>query len=70
MGVKIAACCAFVVLVGLFGQFSARWLLVDVLDIGHAVLVGIALGGGLIMARRRRSAGAVAAAAGAGLLAG
>jgi branched-chain amino acid transport system permease protein len=70
MGVKIAACCAFVVLVGLFGQFSARWLVVDVLDIGHAVLVGIALGGGLIMARRRRSAGAVAAAAGAGLLAG
>lgn len=70
MAAKIAACCSFVVLIGLFGQFSARWLVVDVLDIGHAVLGGIALGGGMILARRRRSASTIGEAAGAGVLAG
>jgi len=70
MAVKITACCAFIVLVGLFGQFATRWLVVGVLDIGHAVMGGIALGGGLILAQRRHSVGAVLEAAGSGLLAG
>ena len=70
MAVKMTACCAFIVLVGLFGQFARRWLVVDVLDIGHAVMGGIALGGGMILARRRPNAGAVMEAAGAGFLTG
>jgi branched-chain amino acid transport system permease protein len=70
MAVKIAAWCAFVVLVGLFGQFASRWLVLDVLDIGHAVMAGIALGSGMSLARRRRAAGSVAVAAGSGLAAG
>ncbi|NJO21918.1 MAG: hypothetical protein HC868_01920 [Sphingomonadales bacterium] len=70
MAAKMTACCTFIVLVGLFGQFARRWLIVDVLDIGHAVMGGIALGGGMILARRRPHAGTVMEAAGAGLLAG
>ena len=66
----IAGCCAFVVLVGLFGQFSDRWLVVGVLDIGHALLLAIALMGGASLARRVSGWGAAVAACVAGGIAG
>ena len=66
----ITLCCAFVVLIGLFGQFADRWLVVGVLDIGHALLLAIALSGGSSLARRVSGWGAVFAAAMAGGLSG
>ena len=66
----VCGSCAFTVLVGLFGQFANRWLVVDVLDIGHALLLAIALGGGAVLARRQRSWGSVAAAGASGAVAG
>ncbi len=59
----VAATCAFTVLVGLFGQFANRALVVDVLDIGHALLLAVAMAGGAMLARQHRGwSGAVAAA--------
>ena len=69
MALSIAAWCAFTVLVGLFGPFSGRWLVVDVLDIGHAVMLAVALGGGAVLARRSGWSG-VAGAAFSGAAAG
>ncbi len=69
-GLGIAGWCGFIILIGLFGQFSDRWLVVGVLDIGHAMLLAIALGGGALLARRSPGWGAVAAALVAGALAG
>ena len=66
----VAACCAFVVLVGLFGQFANRWLVVDVLDIGHALFLSAALGGGAVLGRRYPAAAGLVAATGAGAAAG
>ena len=70
VALSITACCAFTVLVGLFGQFSSHALVVGVLDIGHAILLSVALGGGAVLARRHPSAVSVAAAAVAGAVAG
>jgi branched-chain amino acid transport system permease protein len=50
----IVGSCAFTVLVGLFGQFSNRWLVVDALDIGHGLLLAAALAGGAVLARQGR----------------
>lgn len=63
---------SFFVLIGLFGQFAAKWLIVDVLDIGHMLLLVTAIGGGMVLAGRSSSGGAntVVTAAAAGLLAG
>jgi branched-chain amino acid transport system permease protein len=61
---------AFLVLVGLFGQFSNRWLIVDVLDIGHALLLAAAMGGGASLTRRERGPGGLAASVLAGATAG
>ena len=66
----IAATCAFIILIGLFGQFSDRWLVVGVLDIGHALLFAVALGGGAALARRAIGWGMVLTAAASGALAG
>ena len=52
---SVAATCAFTVLVGLFGQFSNRALVVGVVDIGHALMLAVAMGGGAVMARRSRT---------------
>lgn len=70
MAATIAGCCAFVVLVGLFGQFANRWLVVDVLDIGHALFLAAALAGGAVLGRRHPSAAGLVAAAGSGAAAG
>ena len=75
MAVAVVLCCAFVVLIGLFGQFSDRWLVVGVLDIGHALLLAIALAGGASLARAGRMArvpgwGSAAAAGTSGAVAG
>ncbi len=70
VALSIAACCAFTVLVGLFGQFSNKALVVGVLDIGHALMLAIALGGGAALARRVPTAATVAAAVVAGAAAG
>lgn len=67
---SIAACCAFTVLVGLFGQFSNKALVVGVLDIGHALMLAIALGGGVALAQRVPAGATVATAAVAGAVAG
>lgn len=56
----IAGPCAFFVLIGLFGQFARRWLVVGLVDIGHALFAAAALGGGFALARRHRT-GAMAA---------
>ena len=66
----ITGTCAFIVLIGLFGQFSDRWLIVGILDIGHALLLAVALGGGATLARHVRNWAAIPAAALAGAVAG
>lgn len=70
VALSVAACCAFTVLIGLFGQFSNKALVVGVLDIGHALMLAIALGGGVALARRVPTAATVAVAAVAGAVAG
>ncbi len=62
--------CAFVVLIGLFGQFSDRWLVVGILDIGHALLLSIALCSGAALARRIPGWGVAIAAIVEGAVAG
>ena len=53
--IAVTAWCAFTVLVGLFGQFSNKALVVGMLDIGHALMAAVALGGGAMLARRPAS---------------
>ena len=62
--------CAFPVLVGLFGQFAEKALVLGVIDIGHAMFLGIALGFGVALARQVRSTNAILLAACAGAIAG
>ena len=66
----IVGVCAFLVLVGLFGQFATRWLVVDVLDIGHALLLAAAMGLGAALARRHAGLAGLVAAALSGAAAG
>ena len=66
----IVAACAFAVLVGLFGQFSNKALVVDVLDIGHALLLALAMAGGAVLAQRNPGWPTVLGAAVAGAAAG
>jgi branched-chain amino acid transport system permease protein len=66
----ITGCCAFTVLIGLFGQFANKALVVDVLDIGHALMIAAAMGFGAVLARRERGWGGIAAAACAGAASG
>jgi len=65
----LATCC-FPVLVGLFGQFTNKALILGVIDIGHAMLLGIALGFGVALGREQRGARSLAMAACSGALAG
>lgn len=69
---SLAGACAGLVLVGLFGQFSNRWLVVGLLDIGHALMLAAAIyAGASIAARHNLMRGWLAAALagiGAGLL--
>ncbi len=67
---SITGCCAFTVLIGLFGQFQNRALVVDVVDIGHALLIACAMGGGAMLTRRFRNWGSVAASGAAGAVSG
>ena len=67
---SITGCCAFTVLVGLFGQFADKALVVGVLDIGHALMLAAAMGAGGMLVRQRRSWVGVAEAAIAGAVAG
>jgi len=67
---SITGCCVFTVLVGLFGQFANKWLVVDVLDIGHALMLAAAMGGGAMLAGRRKTWPGVAEAILAGAVAG
>lgn len=69
-GGVILATCLFLVLIGLFGQFSNRALVVDVLDIGHALFLAAALTGGAAITRRQPTLAALIAAAVAGAAAG
>ena len=67
---SVTAVCAFTVLVGLFGQFSNLALVVGVLDIGHALLLAAAMGGGAVLARRVPAWTTVVSAAASGAIAG
>ena len=67
---SVVASCAFTVLVGLFGQFSNRALVVGWVDIGHALMLAIAMGGGAVLARRSPGWPAVPSASFAGAVAG
>ena len=51
----IGGACIFLVLIGLFGQFANRALVIGVLDIGHALFLATAIGGGAAIARQRGS---------------
>ncbi len=64
------ATCIFPVLVGLFGQFVGKALVLGVIDVGHAMLLGIVFGFGMALARQLRSPASITLAAGAGALAG
>ena len=67
---SITGCCAFTVLIGLFGQFADKALVVGVLDIGHALLLATAMGAGAMLVRQRRGWAGVAEAVIAGAVAG
>ena len=66
----ITGCAAFCILVGLFGQFATKPLVVGVLDTGHLLLLGMAFSGGAVLARENRATGAVPVAALAGMISG
>jgi branched-chain amino acid transport system permease protein len=66
----LCGACAGLVLVGLFGQFSNRWLVVGWLDIGHALMLAAAIAAGMAVARRQAGLPGLLAAIVAGLLAG
>ena len=66
----VLAACAFTVLVGLFGQFSNKALVLGVLDIGHALLLAAAMAGGAVLARRFPAWSTTGVAALAGAAAG
>ena len=67
----IAGTCIFLVLIGLFGQFANRALVIGVLDIGHALLLAAAITVGAALAKRqRRLVPALLAGAAAGALLG
>ncbi len=68
VALSVAAWCAFTVLVGLFGQFSNKALVVGVVDIGHALMLAIALGGGAMLARHPLPPGMAASSPWPGLL--
>ena len=46
--------CGFTVLVGLFGTFANRALIIGVLDIGHALMIAIAMFAGATLTQRHR----------------
>lgn len=62
--------CAFTIVVGLFGQFASKALVVGVLDIGHALLLATALGFGATLPRRLPGVAAIIVGVLAGALAG
>src|SRR4051794_9779847 len=66
----IVGASAFLVLVGLFGQFATRALIVNGLDIGHAMLLAAAMGGGAALTRREPGSGGLLASTLAGATAG
>jgi branched-chain amino acid transport system permease protein len=66
----VTGCCAGLVLVGLFGQFANRWLVVGFLDIGHALMLGVAIRAGMVVARGRHWSAAVTISLFSGALAG
>lgn len=68
--IGILATCAFTVIVGLFGQFVERALVLGVIDIGHALLLAIALGGGAALARKMPGSVSIGAAIISGAVAG
>src|SRR4051794_2941464 len=70
MAGTIVAVCAFLVLVGLFGQFATRPLVVGIVDIGHAMMLAAAMGGGAALTRRDRGVAGLLAAILAGATAG
>lgn len=65
VALAIVATCAYIVLVGLFGQFSNRPLVVGILDIGHALLLAATMAGGAALARRPGGDIAIATLSGA-----
>ena len=70
MTLSVAAACAFTVLVGLFGQFSNKALVVGILDIGHALFLAAAMAGGAVLTRRSPAWPTVLAAALSGAASG
>ncbi|WP_200845048.1 branched-chain amino acid ABC transporter permease [Roseomonas sp. 18066] len=70
LALAVTGACTGLVLVGLFGQFSNRWLVVGLLDIGHALMLAVALRAGMVAARGQDWRGAVPRALLCGALAG
>jgi branched-chain amino acid transport system permease protein len=55
VGAVIGILAVYIAVVGILSLFNARWIIVDVVTLGHAALIAIGLGTGVAIAARRRS---------------
>jgi branched-chain amino acid transport system permease protein len=53
IGLIFGAVAVYLALVGLLPLIHERWIIVDVLTLGHAVLIALGLGAGIVVARGR-----------------
>ncbi len=56
IGLVFGVVAVYITVVGILPLISARWIIVDVVSLGHAALIAIALGAGATVAARRNSA--------------
>jgi branched-chain amino acid transport system permease protein len=69
IGLVFGVVALYLAIVGLLLMLHGRWIIVEVLSLGHAVLITVALGAGIAVARGGEG-GVTAALIGRGLLAG
>ena len=51
IGLIFGVIAVYLAIVGLLLMFHGRWIIVDVLSLGHAALIAVALGAGIVIAR-------------------
>ncbi len=56
IGLVFGVVAVYITVVGILPLFNRRWIVVDVVSLGHAALIGVALGAGAAVTTRRQSA--------------
>ena len=56
IGLVFGVIAVYLAIVGLLLMIHGRWIIVDVLSLGHAALIAIGLGAGNVIAREARCA--------------